>query len=372
VLNKITNISHSGGYYRLYTEFGETVSTGTAITNLVISRLTTSQYETLPWQDIIGDPANIATTFPDGVYGQWIPVIPDNTSKVFEANKKNLLSGTVEQFYTNDDGATWITNTPAFDNVINGRDVPYGLGLITLWIYPTPANPYVLANNAEVIGELGDVFAFSFHNTQYGGSLGNGLLSKVLTSNVSKHSISGYHLDGYLVTDKLQTNSDRAPTHKTLDLANGNSPTVKAFPYITQENSQYYLQWVYKEMIWDTTLDDSTEFTDIAPATVIGSVTDGQGLNVTSGDLNGYWISQSTTNHTTSFDSDGWVEVDGKLYWSNSGGAAWFKRWNGNGFGDDNKFNIVNGESTVLDDNGNAVIVGQKRVTLPFFTGKAS
>ena len=98
----------------------------------------------------------------------------------------------------------------------------------------------------------------------------------------------------------------------------------------------------------------------------------GQGLNVTSGDLNGYWISQSTANHTTSFDSDGWVEVDGKLYWSNSSGAVWFKRWDGNGFGDDNGFNIVDGESTVLDDNGNSVLVGQKRVALPFFTGKAS
>ena len=34
--------------------------------------------------------------------------------------------------------------------------------------------------------------------------------------------------------------------------------------------------------------------------------------------------------------------------------------------GDDNRFNIVNNQSTVTDTNGETVIVGQKRVALPY------
>ena len=39
---------------------------------------------------------------------------------------------------------------------------------------------------------------------------------------------------------------------------------------------------------------------------------------------------------------------------------------NGTAFGDDNIFNIGNNQSTVPDNNGETVIVGQKRVALPY------
>ena len=40
--------------------------------------------------------------------------------------------------------------------------------------------------------------------------------------------------------------------------------------------------------------------------------------------------------------------------------------WNGTSWGDDNRFNIVDNQSTVTDTNGETVIVGQKRVALPY------
>ena len=40
-------------------------------------------------------------------------------------------------------------------------------------------------------------------------------------------------------------------------------------------------------------------------------------------------------------------------------------------WGDDSKFDIINGESTVTDNNAKTVLAGQKRIKLPFFTGKA-
>ena len=38
-------------------------------------------------------------------------------------------------------------------------------------------------------------------------------------------------------------------------------------------------------------------------------------------------------------------------------------------WGDDNKFDVVDGTSTTTDDNGNTVIIGQKRLELPYFIG---
>ena len=36
-------------------------------------------------------------------------------------------------------------------------------------------------------------------------------------------------------------------------------------------------------------------------------------------------------------------------------------------WGDDSKFNIVDNVSTTTDDNGNTVLIGQKRIELPYF-----
>ncbi len=55
-------------------------------------------------------------------------------------------------------------------------------------------------------------------------------------------------------------------------------------------------------------------------------------------------------------------------YLSNSYFVTVYKElhYNGTSFGDDNRFNIVDNQSTVTDTNGETVIVGQKRVALPY------
>jgi len=44
---------------------------------------------------------------------------------------------------------------------------------------------------------------------------------------------------------------------------------------------------------------------------------------------------------------------------------------NGTSWGDDGKFNVVDGVSMTTDDNGNTVLIGQKRIELPYFIGDA-
>ena len=336
--------------------------------------LRTSQYETLPWQDIIGNPTNIAATFPDGVYGQWIPVIPTGSSLEFPLSRKSK-DIQIARYFTNDTGSTWFTSTNTLNSIGNSFSYSMPANRIGLWTYSTPANPYELANNAVVIDELGDVFASHSNLDIRGQSLISSLIGKVGISESSPAVLTNFGVPRVDIilpdSNKLYTDISYIIDHDTITLGNnGGTPTVKAFPYITSENSQYYLQWVYKEMIWDTSADSTADFTAI-----LGSDTSAKTVGtlyfVTSSDKgrNGAWRCGYATN--VPIDNATWtVDSDGSLLASNS--LVYFKRWDGNGFGDDNKFNIVSGESTVLDDNGNAVIVGQKRVTLPFFTGKAS
>jgi hypothetical protein len=331
-----------------------------------------AQYETLPYQDIIGDPANIAATFPNGVYGQWIPK-DTGGDDIYPLNRKVSVVGSRQ--FTSNNGVTWTngSNIGVFDATMNQTTAGYSTH-VALHQYSTPANPYELANNAEVIGELGDVFVNGRFESYWGGSLTNGLLGKVCTYPLDIGNLR-IPLMSYVITENNALLWNSYITHNTPSIAgNGinapvNSPIVKTFPYITSENSQYYLQWVYKEMIWDTSADRTAEFTAI-----LGSDTSAKTVGtlyfVTSSDKgrNGAWRCGYATN--VPIDHATWtVDSDGSLLASNS--LVYFKRWDGNGFGDDNNFNIVSGESTVLDDNGNAVIVGQKRVALPFFTGKA-
>ena len=256
--------------------------------------LASPQFKDLPWQDVIGSPANISATFPGGVFGQWIP----NSTQPFTLNRK-ALTGT--RTYTTDNGATWIggANLGTFNSTLNQVTDAYTASHVALLQYKTSARPYEIANNSEVV-VIGDVFVGSSSDVQQGNSLVSGLIGKVPTSAIAgskEYEILGKPT-GYALTSSLFMTADSLNKPKNIPFNPANhstaSPALKAFPYITSENGQYFLQWVYKEMVW--------------------------------------------------------------------GGAD---------YGDDNTFTIVNGESTIADDNGNQIIIGQKRVALPYFTGEA-
>ena len=323
----------------------------------------------VPWQDIIGDPINILSVFPDGVIGMWIPNLEaENTYK--HLNRKAEGSA-VSRVATQDNGANFGFDLPSLDtnvNAIVGETGPW----VSLISYETNANPYVSASNYDTIGETGDVFVTCAARESDGNSLILGLLNKVGTGAVSNsfentHAGRIFNHSFITGTRKLSSLSTSRPTHRSIDTVNldSSSVAVKAFPYITQENQQYFLQWVYKELIWDTTLDGGDEFVDVSGADA-SSKTVGTYYHVTSGNNVGYWYCLITT--TAVFNNSTLSEVNGYLI--NSDGYKVFKRWDGNGFGDDNTFNIVDGTSTITDDNGNQVIVGQKRVALPYFTGE--
>lgn len=266
--------------------------------NILHETMLTSKYESLPWQDIIGDPANIAATFPNGVCGQWIPDIPNNTLVQFNLSKK--LNGVLGNLYfTSDNGVSWIADAnvgASINQTTNSISAGWASTQVFLLSYPTKANPYEAANNSVVLGEIGNVFASQTNTENLGSALINGLLDKVCVGNTAHDLQDNIKAENFALdsTGLILTVANYEPKHTVISLLDGSSPAGKAFPLITQENQQYYLQWAYKEMIYD-----------------------------------GTW-------------------------------------------GDDNKFTIINGASTEIDDNGNTIKIGQKRVALPNLTGRGA
>ena len=64
------------------------------------------------------------------------------------------------------------------------------------------------------------------------------------------------------------------------------------------------------------------------------------------------------------------VTPTGNIYVISSGVVSTnAKLYDGDSWGDDSKFNIVDNVSTTLDDNGQTVLIGQKTVELPYFIG---
>jgi hypothetical protein len=49
-----------------------------------------------------------------------------------------------------------------------------------------------------------------------------------------------------------------------------------------------------------------------------------------------------------------------------------FQVWNGNGFGDNNQFEIYDNQTTILDDNGNSAKVGTASFNTQFFIDESS
>ncbi|MBL4831142.1 MAG: hypothetical protein JKY55_14805 [Aliivibrio sp.] len=269
---------------------------GTTANCLVIGVDQTSKSESPTNTDLIGTPAAILATFPNGVSAQWIP---DFTSGVYSLNRKSQ-DNYVQREYTLDLGITFVSAGFTIDSVLN-KTPAIGTTSVQLVHYKTKANFLELANNSVVL-EIGDVFSSQYVGKARGAELVYNTINKVATGTGYLNNTGFVHkkLTDWNVESFPNVNQGKfeysKPAHDPITTFLSPKPTSKMAFYITQENSQYYLQMMYKEMIFDTV------------------------------------------------------------------SSTW---------GDDSKFDIINGESTVTDNNAKTVLAGQKRIKLPFFTGKA-
>ncbi len=322
--------------------------------------------------DIIGNPANYPLAWTaSGVYGNMLIVAEDGTSL--------LPNGTLDSFKlsrkanatpllclrSTDNGATWASFTPTFSaatNAITLTDEPAG-NLVMVY-YQTHTNMAVPVVNSEVLEIEANAHMFHNYGNLLGGYLADTLIGKVITAGgftSNKQSISNYGLE----PSNKRLYSLIPPVHSKLNPINGVVPAVKVFPYLTRLNGKAYLNLVFKEMKYGSYVAP-TAVTN-ASSTYTQNMT--YKINIAGCALDGKVINWVGTTATSAIDWSLYdVSPTGVIYLLSTGVVyANAKLYDGDSWGDSNKFEIVDNVSTTTDDNGQTVLIGQKTVELNYF-----
>ncbi len=328
------------------------------------------------WTDIVGVPAQIAATFPNGVEGQWIPVLPDSSEKVYKLNRKSLESS-INRTNTQNNGVSWGNNSAVgVDNTLNkiisgSSSIP--ANEVAIFNYETQAHFTEDDVNSEVI-DLGGVFATNRYTVdagQYSGALLiNSLLGKVLTNTNTSALVAvempiGAHSFKH-DTHSFQGNVSFAqqPKHEVINLVSGANPAGKTLDYLTESNGVGKLCYAFKEMFYDV-----GTLTNISTTAATSYVT-GTGYRWSAagfGRLRHFRIiplANITLSSATI--AEYYYELDGYIM---DAGTKRFKVITNTvkGWGDNNKFEISDNQTTVIDINGNSVLYGTASFRVPFY-----
>ncbi|NQY65004.1 MAG: hypothetical protein HRT38_14985, partial [Alteromonadaceae bacterium] len=327
------------------------------------------------WTDIIGSPANIAATFPNGVEGQWIPVIPDGTSKEIKFNRKFqplATSANTLTLRTADTGDGWVSTAYTANEGLNSLTAVISSAWVELHHYETQAHfTEGVVWHSELL-DLGGVWATNDSDILDGNLLVSTLINKVGTNagvrSESETPLTTFRRDFVGGVGVIYSVAGGLPEHQPLSLTHSNnSPTVKTLDYLSHDgNNQLTLNYVYKEMVWDASVDTASELTLITAAmsSVNTAYTKGLLYYVSGGVYHGLrLLCIATSSNNLDIGSN---MVEGNIY-RNGDNALLFTVIKGIGFGDNNQFEIASNQNTLTDDNGNSVLYGTARVALPYF-----
>lgn len=281
--NMEAHVIFSGNGYRTKTRLyasdrgygvviGVPVTVGQTATIVVSIKSTRTKSNNLTHTDIIGSPANYPTAWKQsGVSGTPLIVAEDGTSMlptgvltVFKLSRK-ANAAPLQVLKSTDSGVAWtaltVTTHYTFSTVTNAITMvtaPATTDLIMV-TYQTHTNMAVAGVNSKVL-EVGDVVANNVYFLDRGGLLSQ-LINKVSIGSASPYN-NQTPIFKTINYDKTLDTTSGAQTHNNVILTNTTSPTVKAFPYLTQVNGKARLQLVFKEMKYSSANadwgDDST------------------------------------------------------------------------------------------------------------------
>jgi len=235
-------------------------------------------------------------------------------------------------------------------------------------------------NNAPLAIKTDGVCVLDSHSSSLGSVLASSLLNKTPShydydgagSYITKLGVTNICIDG---VNEITTNSSAKPEHVQIPRKNRSIPTgpvVKALPYLVSENYRAKLNFIFKELRYDSNhvFDNVTivNVGDVFPALKKGDVVEIRGLN---NELNGVTLSllvDYTGGWTVNADSfSNSVILDNGTVFDMLTASTSFKVFYGDNYGDDNKFDIIDNVFSKPDDNNNNVLYGQKAVKLPYF-----
>lgn len=363
------------------------VTTGTLsqdnIKHIIYSvKSTSTKSNTLTHTDIIGSPANYPTAWKQsGVSGTPLIVAEDGTSLLptgaltaFKLSRKANATP-LQVLKSTDGGATWTAlavttgyTVGVIGNTITFVTAPSTTDLIMV-TYQTHTSMAVAGVNSEVLA-IGDVYESGAYHTYYGGHLIYTIIGKIAVSDtLPSQVISNGIVKGYMYqsnTRLLHTVGGLEPKSNPVALAalGATARAVKVFPYLTRFNGKAYLNLVFKEMKYGSYVAPTVVTTASATYTQYATYE----INVPDSPLHGKVIQRTSTTTTSTVD---WALYDvsptGVIYLVSTGGAAGFSMYDGDSWGDNSKFEIIDNVSTTTDTNGQVVLIGQKKVELNYF-----
>lgn len=335
----------------------------------------TKYYQAEPtWTDIVcRDIADLAATFPDGVGGVFNPEgfnLSGNQSAEYIELTKKALSASPSMLHTDNQGASWGVYTPTLTLTTNTgiHQSTNTANLVALWNYKTKANFTKSANLGVVKSSIGEMFSTNHSSIDYGCILMSSTIGKIATETSGNKHVSNQPLSGftYQYTGKLLPDIPAYPvTHTATDLTNlTGSPTLKCFGYVSDNNGIQTIQIPFKEMVWDS--GAGTVITVSSNAAY--SYESGKVYKLDHADFRNlegtFWQFKIDTTNTASQIADS-LEAHLQGVLSESGVA---RLWDGNGFGDNNKFEITNGVKNMLDQNGNTILYGTHQFNTKYWS----
>ncbi|MCU8203907.1 hypothetical protein M2H09_01235 [Vibrio vulnificus] len=320
--------------------------------------------------EVVGPPDEILKTdaLKDGWMGSWVPVIPDNTGKLFPASKKYL--SVLGRVFTSDSGSVWQSmpdwtgqGADSTKNAIATTALPPDR--VTLNNYTAFAKQTKSSVNKPVLNGsegIGDVYAMDRFTTFNGASFVESLIGKVPTSNSNRTYAE------LMLQEATKTNEHKLAfvTHNplVLDAPTNDSPAVKALWHQASNNRQATLNFLWNEMVFDTNWRTPDKVWSG------GSVSVAAGETFRAESSSAYAVAgllmrcvKALTANATVLGAMH-VSVGGEVI-SLSDGQTYFKVVN-NGWSDDSTIRIIDGVGTFNNENGDTCLYGTDELAMPY------
>ncbi|OHU87827.1 MULTISPECIES: hypothetical protein [Pseudoalteromonas] len=349
----------------LYIRTEQDVPNGTLLTMIwsydTQLEMPSAEFDSLPWVDIIGYPERIASTFPDGVIGQWIPQLPNGGSQDFKLNRK--ASQPLTWAMSLDDGSSWNSGSLAINSTKNAYVSPAEAARVQLIYYCADAGFTTPAVNSPVLGTVGDVWLGNDARSNFGARLQQSLTASIATT-VAYTSNTYVPLNAKnLLDDKLI--KDEFPQHLVPPALGGEKGAYacKVLPTITNYRGLLYMQLHGAQLQLD----------NIEPTLVLGSdkvnlVDDKAYIKIATSHMQGVY--QKVRNFgSSSYDSylqagDLVADQHGNMV-SVATGLVYYRKVTTTNWGDDQSIPIIDNENVKTDLNGNTVKVFCHHTLLP-------
>ncbi|BAC96866.1 hypothetical protein [Vibrio vulnificus YJ016] len=364
------NISQYGLYLTDSTYTKSVVASFTGIAYRVVTNPTnTSVSGDFSTLDVIGSPEQIMATpaLDNGWVGRWIPII-STPSINLPLSRKCLRSSPLSIHWTTDNGKTWATGAQGYNPVTNELDSWSTTNLAVL-NYTAFAKQTKSSVNKPVLNGsegVGDVWNSADSRIDGGVLLGESMLEKVFTNSLWEASQNVIGLTSIkLVNDKLSP-SGSFLKHSPLELSapENNSPAVKALWYQVSNNQQATLNFLWSELIFDTSWRTPDKVWSG------GSISVAVGETFRAESSSAYAVAGLLMRCVKALTANAsvlgamHVGVGGDVI-SLTDGQTYFKVVN-NGWSDDSTIRIIDGVGTFNNENGDTCLYGTDELAMPY------